>query len=420
MGEAMISRRGGGTSNGGNLNIFAQTTQPTAQNGLWIKSNEVEQIFIGNRAVGTGEYETSDATLPAGMFASGVAATGSLVYVFGGRTSWNAGAQYTKNTIYKYDTTSDTINACSTVLPMAKGHIAACAVGSVCYLFGGSPTNYTGGTSEIYAFDANTEVITTVANLPRALAEACAATVGNKCYVFGGNYYNSSDGLYHTSTALYIFDSQTKVVTTSSVTFTGVCEAGIGVIGNECYVVGGRLESGQSNDYIQKFNTATNVRTNISLSNAGNGMAVGVVNDELYLFGGIAGGTGNAKNTVQIFNTTTNQARAASFTLNSNLTAIGYTNTTSGVYLFGGVNVGFSTGGASPSTQISKMVTLTPFENGTAIVSLSEASDYETILYQTGTITLQPKIGKVLLQKNGKPQEVAAAILVDGEVTNIS
>ena len=46
-----LSIGGGGAKSG--MNVFVQETQPTAQNGLWIKraKNEVSKVFMGNEFV---------------------------------------------------------------------------------------------------------------------------------------------------------------------------------------------------------------------------------------------------------------------------------------------------------------------------------------------------------------------------------
>ena len=112
------------------------------------------------------------------------AAVGTKIYLFGG--SDNSAL----NTIQVFDTTNNTIQTLSTTLPTASSNIAAAAVGTKIYLFGGS-----GRLNTINLFDTTNNTIQTLSTtLPQGEHSIGTAAVGTKIYLFGGsgsNYLNT-------------------------------------------------------------------------------------------------------------------------------------------------------------------------------------------------------------------------------------
>ena len=122
--------------------------------------------------------------LPSGMC---VAQVGSKVYLFGGYNDSSV-----LNTIYKFNAESETISALSVTLPRALKNMSAATVGSNVYLFGGftDNINYTDhrNTSDtIYKFNTDTETITTLTTkLPQRMAGVGAEQLGRYVYLFDG------------------------------------------------------------------------------------------------------------------------------------------------------------------------------------------------------------------------------------------
>mgnify|MGYP002796598331 CR=1 FL=1 len=73
----------------------------------------------------------------------------------------------------------------TTSLPSKRSSTSAAAVGTDCYVFGGSTSG--GRTNQIVKFDTISQTATTLsAVLPSARSSTSAAAVGTDCYVFGG------------------------------------------------------------------------------------------------------------------------------------------------------------------------------------------------------------------------------------------
>lgn len=431
MGEAIISRRGGG----GKLNIFTQTSQPSKENGLWIKSNDVKKVFVGNKEVSSGELEATGTVLSEARFGMGVASVGNIAYLFGGRVnhiqSLTTTAKEKLKVIQKYDTTTKILTTSSATLTQPAVFVPAVAVGTICYIFGGG-TYYTevggGTTSTVYAFDTTTEVITSAGSIPRMLSAHSACAVGTKIYIFGG-VYSEDDGEGGTtevlSNKIYIYDTNSKSSTTASVTLpTAVYGASCAAIGNKCYVIGGGISAStlaRLSKTVQIYDTSSNTIETVDIGYYVKNSGVGVAGTNIYLFGGsqsTSSTTSSISNAIKIFDVTSGTLSTASFTMTNSLTCVGSTYNSNGIYLFGGTT-SLTTSG-SPNTQISQMLIDTGLEDGTALVELSETSLYEAILYQSGKFTIQPKIKGVKLQLNGSLQTVEAAVINNSVVTTIA
>ena len=184
---------------GGELNIHYGDTAPEDTSKLWIKSEEPSNISfpvvwkpeqIVERVTNTGVM------LPTVTNAIAAAAIDTKIYLFGGRDTNGR-----LNTIQLFDTTNNTIQTLSTTLPTATSAIAAAAVGTKIYLFGGDGTN--GWLNTIQLFDTTNNTIQTLSTtLPTAVCTAGIAAVGTKIYLFGGGNYG---GAYPNSKVIYQF-----------------------------------------------------------------------------------------------------------------------------------------------------------------------------------------------------------------------
>jgi N-acetylneuraminic acid mutarotase len=120
------------------------------------------------------------------------AAIGTKIYLFGGDTSSGSSAS-----IQIFDTTTNTLTVSSTVLPISASNIGSAAINKKIYLFGG--TNTVSGVSNplytINVFNTETQQISTLSTqLPKSFTGISCTSSGSTIYLFGG-YDGTSDYL---------------------------------------------------------------------------------------------------------------------------------------------------------------------------------------------------------------------------------
>jgi N-acetylneuraminic acid mutarotase len=190
---------------------------------------------------------TLSAVLPQKACAIAAAAVGTKVYLFGGKYS-----SYL-DTINVFDTESNTISKLSTTLPAKGGEIAAVAVGAKVYLFGGY--GYVSSMvcfSTINVFDTESKTINTLdTSLPTAAATIAAVAIGTKIYLFGG-YGRDTSGSFRLDT-INVFNPENDTIGALRTTLpTAACEIATVAVGGKVYLFGGR-QSANSN-YLQTIN----------------------------------------------------------------------------------------------------------------------------------------------------------------------
>ena len=229
--------------------------------------------------------------LPQKLSNIGVAAFGSNIYLFGGAKSDSSFS----NTIYKFDTDTETISTLSATLPQALSNMGVAQVGSNVYLFGGSNSSGSSGiVNTIYKFNTATETITTVSTgLPQKLSNIGVATFGSNIYLFGGM---SSSGDVNT---IYKFNTETETITTLP-TLLIEKTSGIGTfkVGSYVYSLGGRTErknifntDDETIDFFVDYSDPSGPLKNIGVATFGS---------NAYIFGG-SSSDGSAKNTIYKF-----------------------------------------------------------------------------------------------------------------------
>ena len=245
----------------------------------------------------TKEISTTSATY---NFYNRVSVTtvGTKIYLFGGITSLDGyGTRCQDITIF--DTETDQILASYGILPKYFNGMGCVAVGTKIYLFGGtdttSPTSSKYIFNTIYVFDTDTNSLTTLTNtLPFACYEMTCSLVGNKIYLFGGSILGG-----YTDTII-VFDIETKNVTTLDTKLPTACSlTGCGVIGTKVYLFGGRGAS--SLDTINVFDTNTETVTTLdtTLPIVSSSMGTVTNGNKIYLFGGT-----NDTNSIKVFTLT--------------------------------------------------------------------------------------------------------------------
>ena len=314
---------------GAELNIAYGDTAPTDTNKLWINAEKPNEItFTANSEMIEGAI-TGVGALPTATESIAAGAVGTKIYLFGGHTSSGR-----VNTINVFDTTTNTISTLGATLPTAAWDIAAGAVGTKIYLFGGITSSQTSGfLNKINVFDTTTNTISTLSvTLPYGMNGIVAGAVGTKIYLFGG--YQSSGTM---SKKIYVFDTTTNTIGTLGATLnTAAYFISAGAVGTKIYLFGGSEGTNSYLNTIQVFDTTTNTISTLSttLPTAGHTFSVGVVGTKIYLFGGSHSSGG--KNTIYKFDTTTNTISTLSATLPAVMYHIAAGAVGTKIYLCGG------------------------------------------------------------------------------------
>ena len=204
----------------------------STSNAMAFKSCNIGEIcylcsgYIGVSGIGNlYKYDTTtDTVTKVGIFSSSnkeisICAIGEIIYSFGGYGNPGGGRADCVNSIFAYDTETNVSTKLSAVLRAVLSNMASCAVGNICFLFGGRTATKSSGTETlvkyIQKFDTETGVITNCSNLPTASKNLVTFLQGNKIYI-----------VYPTGTVL-IYDTLTDTITTAafslSEAITGTC-----------------------------------------------------------------------------------------------------------------------------------------------------------------------------------------------------
>lgn len=171
------------------------------------------------------KYDTvTDTVTNVGSFSNSyreisICAIEKIIYSFGGYTNPGGGWADCVNSIFAYDTETNVSTKLSAVLQAVLSNIASCAVGNICFLFGGRKATKSSASETavkyIQKFDTETSVSTNCSNLPTASKNLVTFLQGNKIYI-----------VYPTGTVL-IYDTLTDTITTAafslSEAITGTC-----------------------------------------------------------------------------------------------------------------------------------------------------------------------------------------------------
>ena len=136
-------------------------------------------------------------------------------------------------------------------LPDKTGNIAAVAMGTNVYLFGGDGYGHDNNFDAIRVFDTTNNSFTTLdTKLPIKSYGFASAIIGTKIYLFGGEYYSSG---YRYLNTINVFDTENNMVTTLDITIpTALHDIASAVIGTTVYLFGGS-GSGQTS-YVNTIN----------------------------------------------------------------------------------------------------------------------------------------------------------------------
>ena len=192
--------------------------------------------------------------LPTACYYMACAKVENKIYLLGGIAS---GTRNYLKTINIFDTDTETIIQLTTKLPFSGYGMGCASVGKLIYLFG--YYYYSMGavySNSIYLFDTETQtIIQSSVKLPAACCDIGCANVGDNIYLFGGRAKNNLN-------TINVFNTTTETIKTLNTILPAYCY-GMGCIsyGNIIYLFGGYSSGGYLNT-INQFSLAHELTQN--------------------------------------------------------------------------------------------------------------------------------------------------------------
>lgn len=334
----------GGSGGGAELNIAYGDTAPEDTSKLWVKTNKPNKVTVSGIAPSgsnTGAYDSAsnNGSLSSNRMCSCAATVGTNTYVFGGRYN-----NYLCAEIYKLTGNTYASEVGSIGTSMDK---ACCApVGTKIYLFGGNTvaTGNPNPKNTIYCFDTETETITTLsAVLPVATCGMCCAAVGTKIYLFGGYDVNKN----HAET-IYCFDAETETITTLETVITdGLYMAGCAAVDTNIYIFGGTNYNTGAQNKIRVFDTVTGGLTILEETLPDGIMAMGccALGTLVIVYGGITKGDNGDYKKALAFDTSSYSLRVLGISVGfpAYAVVVPFPNSDTNVWVVGGASNTYAT-----------------------------------------------------------------------------
>lgn len=245
-----LQGKASGGSDGGQLNVFIQEDEPAIKDGIWITEAIEPQIInitdTFKADISVLSIDASNSILK-GMREQGVCAVGNSIYMFGGSVSGSA-----QSDVYKYDISTGTCTRIAT-FPYSAYGIAVVPYNTDIYCFGGR--SGTSGKNGAYRFNTLDYTFTAIASMPYGSGQHQAAIIGKDIYMFGGMNGNviASACKYNIDTNAYITIESLPSARNAS----AVC-----TLNNKIYI-GGGYGSGYNEllEYDPKTNSYTQLPT---------------------------------------------------------------------------------------------------------------------------------------------------------------
>ena len=395
---------------GAALNLAFGDTAPEDTGKLWVKTAEPLSVEVKLNADVTGNdgLLSGIAAIQTAAYGIGTAAVGTKVYLFGGRigtTSTNSNSY--NSSIRVFDTETGTVETLSTTLPNKAEGIAAAAVGTKIYLFGGY--YYSSGevySSAIRVFHTETGTVETLSTvLPKGAYNMGAAAVGTKIYLFGGRIKATSAYSSYLTT-IHVFNTETGTIETLSTALPNRAERiGTAAVGTKIYLFGGcSYDDGIVYlSAIRVFHTETGTIETLSttLPTRTASMGAAAVGTKIYLFGGYGE---KYLSEIRVFDTETGTVETLSTTLPTLTEGMGTATVGTKVYLFGGCYL---------STYYSSIHQFTALIDLPENHLMIEASAFENRFHLLPNLEIGVK-NVYLGDLFGKGKRVAAALYQDG------
>lgn len=365
------------------LNLAYGLTPPEDTSKIWVKTSVIpSKVIISNEIVNIQQA----GSIPAGLYGSGVCAIGDDIYVIGGY-----GPSSNTNTIYKYDTTTETA-AYFAQLPRTLYYPACCALGDYIYIFGGS------NTKQIYRLDTSDKTITTMtAVLPVGAQIFEAAQINGKCYIF-------------LNKKVYKYDPSNDTLTELAASHPHNNAMKIGCVGNKVYIFG-YPNSTKVNIYVFDADTETCTDTGLAPPyNAGAANTAAAIGNKCYIFAN--GGT-------YVFDSATGET----YTSRVYYYDIWYSNCVEvrgKIYIFGGESMG--TPGTTPINGVYRF-TASSVDDGNLLIvpdgSIRRSGRVQTII-GTNSFAINSRIADSYIgTEDGTNRHVEIYQYIDSEWTKI-
>jgi N-acetylneuraminic acid mutarotase len=202
------------------------------------------------------------------------------IYAFGGYIA--------QTPLFIYDKTSDTWTI-GTPLPDGRGHITGAAVDGTVYAFGGLDISKNVH-ADVLAYDPDQGIWETKTPMPSPRAAQVTVAFGAKIYNFGG-----VDSDHRNTNTNFVYDPSTDTWDTLAPMPTRRHHAAGAVIDSLIFVVGGRIHTGEWDNFTSITNFSTNEAyapssdtwyTFADIPLALSGHAAAALNGKVYAFGG--------------------------------------------------------------------------------------------------------------------------------------
>lgn len=392
---------GGGSDGEAEFNIAYGNTAPTDTSKLWVKTAEPTAVEVTAKPVfGDKTLESGISALPTALGAIASAKVGTKVYLFGG----SRGEIYPTE-IKVFDTETNTISTLDASIPKGASYIAAAAVGTKIYLFGGfygyiSPDSIL---STINVFDTETNTISTLsAKLPSGTGYIAAAAVGTKIYLFGG-YTSFTINKAEYLDRINVFDTETNTISTLDTKLpTAARGIAASAVGDKVYLFGGSIADGYSST-INVFDTKTyTIKTlTTTLPSTSYNMPAAAVGTKIYLFGGFNGAN---LSTINEFDTTVNTITTLTTNIPTAASAITASVIGGKIYLFGGFVSG------ATLSQINVFIITLPLTANNLLIDASGSNNLFNLLPNVELGVNSVYLGNA----EGNGELVEAALYKDG------
>jgi N-acetylneuraminic acid mutarotase len=231
----------------------------------------------------TGSW-TTKTPLPHAQALFGTAVVNGKIYAIGGH--YFDGASYVwLDTNYEYSPDTDSWTS-EAPMPTERTTLAVASLDNKIYAIGGAASTVGGAFSTNEEFNPLTNSWTTKAPMPTPRNWISAAAANGKIYVMGGS--DNYGSIFSTNE---MYDPLTDTWTSKTQLPQARLACGIGVVNGKIYLIGGWVRPGSppgepttlNEEYDPQTGTWT---TRAPMPTARNGLAVAVVNNKIYAFGG--------------------------------------------------------------------------------------------------------------------------------------
>lgn len=400
----------------GGLNVFVQETQPTAQNGLWIKraKGDVSKVLIKpGFYLPDGETTVLGQELDTNICEQACAAVDGKIYNVAGRTRPGSSTSYEATTVQIFDTETETVTSKKLNHEISTSGYKVSSrnsivIGKVIYYW------MNNSTSSMAQFMYDTETHTETHKNIYPYKYTGVVKAGNFLYICA---YKTNSSLVlkldietQTTTIVWQEDS-TKLFDSDSGFST--------LVGQVLWFISGSI-------IIAKFDLSTNIMTRVTpreyinnrnSTNAPTGLCRFL--DTIYSIGG--GSTSEVNKNIYAYNLLTGEVNVIENALNytTNNSYWGGAAVVNGTaYVFGGGYITSSSYAYGIKNIAKFRINTSNFENKTVVVSPSLASNI-TEMYSDELTNLDFGVDEVYYQSAAGFNKQSAAIIKNGVVTDI-